>query len=48
MQGCVAHSPVAYRAGQVAGETWDAAIATLDAFDPHRIFSNAFLDALLP
>lgn len=40
--------PDAYRAGQAAGDTWDAALATLDTFDPHRIFSNAFLDALLP
>lgn len=40
--------PDAYRAGQAAGDTWDAALAALNAFDPHRIFSNAFLDALLP
>jgi FAD/FMN-containing dehydrogenase len=28
--------------------TWDSALAALDAADPHRIFSNAFLDALTP
>jgi FAD/FMN-containing dehydrogenase len=28
--------------------TFDGAVATLDAHDPHRIFSNAFLDELLP
>lgn len=40
--------PDAYRAGQAPGDTWDEAIADLNALDPHRIFSNAFLDALLP
>jgi len=28
--------------------TWDWAALTLDAHDPHRVFSNAFLDLLLP
>jgi FAD/FMN-containing dehydrogenase len=40
--------PNAYRAGQAAGDDWDAALSTLDALDPHRVFSNAFLDTLLP
>ena len=40
--------PNAYRAGQAAGDDWDAALATLDAYDPHRIFTNVFLDTLLP
>ncbi|GAA2447076.1 cholesterol oxidase substrate-binding domain-containing protein [Streptomyces macrosporus] len=26
---------------------WDDAVATLDRLDPHRMFSNAFLDRLL-
>ncbi|WP_394822413.1 cholesterol oxidase substrate-binding domain-containing protein [Pendulispora albinea] len=39
--------PNAYRAGQPADENWDAAIATLDAYDPHRVFTNTFLDRLL-
>ena len=40
--------PNAYRAGQAAGDNWDAAIAALDAYDPHHIFTNTFLDTLLP
>ncbi|MEE6307694.1 cholesterol oxidase substrate-binding domain-containing protein [Plantactinospora veratri] len=28
--------------------TWDAAVARLNSHDPHRVFSNAFLDVLLP
>ena len=40
--------PNAYRAGQAAGDDWDAGLATLDALDPHRIFTNAFLDTLMP
>lgn len=39
--------PDAYRTGRPAGARWDDAVATLDALDPHRIFSNDFLDALL-
>ena len=38
--------PDAYRAGQSAGDDWDWAIATLAAYDPHRIFSNEFLDRI--
>jgi hypothetical protein len=38
--------PDAYRAGQSAGDDWDWATATLAAYDPHRIFSNEFLDRL--
>ena len=38
--------PDAYRAGQSASDNWDWAVATLDAYDPHRIFSNEFLDRL--
>jgi hypothetical protein len=40
--------PDAYRVGQASDATWDAALAALDAFDPHRIFGNAFLDDLMP
>ncbi|SHN43321.1 cholesterol oxidase substrate-binding domain-containing protein [Cryptosporangium aurantiacum] len=40
--------PAALRAGQPAGDNWDTARATLNAADPHRIFSNTFLDTLLP
>jgi FAD/FMN-containing dehydrogenase len=38
--------PDSYRQGPDA--TWDRAVATLNAYDPHRVFSNAFLDVLLP
>lgn len=40
--------PDAYRAGQPASATWDTARAGLAALDPHRVFSNPFLDTLLP
>jgi hypothetical protein len=36
--------PNIYRAG--TGPVWDWALSTFDAFDPHRIFSNPFLDAI--
>ena len=36
------------RAGLAGGDDWDATVAALDALDPHRIFSNAFLDTLMP
>jgi hypothetical protein len=35
-------------AGVVGAAGSSAASSTLDGFDPHRVFSNAFLDALLP
>jgi FAD/FMN-containing dehydrogenase len=38
--------PDSYRQGP--DPSWDAALATLDALDPHRVFSNPFLDVLLP
>jgi FAD/FMN-containing dehydrogenase len=37
--------PDSYRRGP--DPTWDWAVATLDAHDPHRIFGNPFLDVLL-
>lgn len=40
--------PDVYTAGQPAGDGWNAALATLDAFDPNRVFTNAFLDRLTP
>jgi hypothetical protein len=40
--------PAAYRAGQPSGDTWDTALATLDRYDPARIYTNTFLDTLLP
>lgn len=38
--------PASYRHGP--DPSWDHAVATLNRYDPHRIFSNAFLDTLLP
>ncbi|PSL43680.1 FAD binding domain-containing protein [Saccharothrix carnea] len=38
--------PDTYRQGP--NPSWDAALAALNAFDPHRVFSNPFLDVLLP
>ncbi|HEV7931098.1 MAG TPA: cholesterol oxidase substrate-binding domain-containing protein, partial [Actinomadura sp.] len=35
-------------AGQPSNDNFDTARATLNAYDPHRIFSNTFLDTLLP
>lgn len=40
--------PDSLRTGQAAGDNWDAAKATLDAFDPSRLFSSPLLDTLLP
>ncbi|HEY5155632.1 MAG TPA: cholesterol oxidase substrate-binding domain-containing protein [Acidimicrobiales bacterium] len=40
--------PNAYRAGQPVGDNWDTARATLNAYDPYRVFSNGFVDTLLP
>ncbi|WP_394846449.1 FAD-binding protein [Pendulispora brunnea] len=38
--------PDSFRAGQAKGDDWDTAVAILGAYDPNRIFSNAFLDTL--
>jgi hypothetical protein len=40
--------PAAINAGQNAGDSWNTALAALDAYDPHKVFSNAFLDAFMP
>jgi FAD/FMN-containing dehydrogenase len=40
--------PDTLRAGLPPGEDWDAARSTLNRYDPHRVFSNPFLDVLLP
>ena len=40
--------PNAFRAGQNVGDNWDSALAALDAYDPYRVFSNAFLDSFMP
>lgn len=38
--------PDSYRAGQSPADDWDTAVATLDSLDPHRVFTNRFLDEL--
>jgi FAD/FMN-containing dehydrogenase len=40
--------PAAYQAGQQPGDDWATALATLDALDPNRIYTNPFLDQLTP
>lgn len=40
--------PNTYREGVPASENWDTARATFDSLDPHRIYSNTFIDQLLP
>lgn len=40
--------PNSLRTGQAAGDNWDAAAATLDQFDPARLFTSPLLDTLLP
>jgi hypothetical protein len=39
--------PDTFRAGQSSSDDWDWAVATLNAYDPHRVFSNEFLDRLV-
>jgi len=40
--------PDSFSAGQAQGDDWQAALAALDRYDPARIFSNPFLDRLMP
>jgi FAD/FMN-containing dehydrogenase len=40
--------PAMYTTGQAAGDGWSAALATLDTYDPHRIFASPFHDQLMP
>ncbi len=40
--------PNSLRTGQAVGDNWDTAKATLDLFDPARLFSSPLLDTLLP
>jgi FAD/FMN-containing dehydrogenase len=40
--------PAAFRSGQPSDANWDTALAILDRYDPNRVFSNPFLDTLLP
>ncbi|MEY9939331.1 cholesterol oxidase substrate-binding domain-containing protein [Streptacidiphilus sp. MAP5-3] len=40
--------PNSFRTGQPTDANWDTALATLDKYDPGRIYSTAFTDTLLP
>ena len=40
--------PAMYTTGQATGDGWSAALATLDSYDPNRIFSSPFHDTLMP
>ena len=40
--------PAMYRTGLPPGQGWDAALAAFEQHDPHRVFSNRFLDRLMP
>lgn len=40
--------PDTWREGYPAGTTWDDAVAQLNSLDPNQVFSNVYLDRLLP
>jgi FAD/FMN-containing dehydrogenase len=40
--------PAAYKSGYPNNDNFDSARAILNSYDPYRIFSNPFLDTLLP
>ncbi|MXQ78137.1 FAD-binding protein [Rhodococcus rhodochrous] len=40
--------PETYREGVPSDENWDSARAVYNRLDPHRVFSNTFIDTLLP
>jgi FAD/FMN-containing dehydrogenase len=40
--------PESLARGQAPGDGWSAALAALERFDPGRVFSNPFLDTLMP
>ncbi len=33
--------------GKQVGDNWNTALATLDTYDPHKVFSNAFLNSFM-
>jgi len=39
--------PNAINAGQRVGDNWNTALATLDTYDPFKVFSNAFLNSFM-
>ena len=40
--------PAMYTTGQAAGDGWSDAVATLDSYDPNRIFAGPLHDQLMP
>jgi FAD/FMN-containing dehydrogenase len=40
--------PAAFRAGQPSNSNWDTALSILNRYDPSHVFSNSFLDGLMP
>jgi FAD/FMN-containing dehydrogenase len=40
--------PNGLRTGQPVGDNFDTAVATLDQYDPHRLFSSPLINALFP
>ncbi|MFF0814676.1 cholesterol oxidase substrate-binding domain-containing protein [Rhodococcus sp. NPDC003318] len=40
--------PQSYRVGLPSNDNWDTAVATFNEFDPHKVYSNTFMDQLLP
>ncbi|MGW0040579.1 cholesterol oxidase substrate-binding domain-containing protein [Rhodococcus sp. NPDC003348] len=40
--------PQSYRDGLPSGDNWDTAVAVFNEFDPHKVYSNTFMDQLLP
>jgi FAD/FMN-containing dehydrogenase len=40
--------PTTYRKARQRDDDWDWALSTYDRYDPHRIFTNDFLDLLMP
>jgi FAD/FMN-containing dehydrogenase len=40
--------PNTFRVGYPYSSNWDAAVSMLNSYDPHRIFSNPYLDTLMP
>ncbi len=40
--------PATWRDGYLSNDNWDAAVAAFNSYDPHRVFTNSFLDKLFP
>lgn len=40
--------PQSYRDGLPSNDNWDTAVAVFNEFDPHKVYSNSFMDQLLP